>query len=189
MQEGGPRTIPAAASATGAPEGPARTAAPAAAQQEPAEQEAAQAAAAAPAAPATPTAQRQKPGPSDLAEGLVPAAKDLQQAGAMPAPGSRDGADSDSDISIGMWELPPGPPREGLPHVAVKLEEDERIADAEIKLETSSRAKPSQVHLRLFNLPDAHSVSTDHLCAGSLLTAIHCHSCQAYHQSFPVHLR
>ena len=153
MQEGGPRTVPAAASAADAPEGPARTAAPAAARQEPAVQEAAQAAAAAPAAPATPTAQRPKPGHSEPAKGLAPAAEPLQQAEAVPALESSDAADSDSDISIGMWDLPPGPPREGLLHVAVKLEEDERIAETEMKPETTTCAIAPQVRLRVFQPP------------------------------------
>ena len=143
-------------------------------------QEAAQAAAAAPAAPATPTAQRPKPGHSEAAKGLARAAEPPQQAEAVPALESSDGADSDSDISIGMWDLPPGPPREGLPHVAVKLEEDERIADTEMKLETTTCAIPPQVRLRLFRLPNDHSPSTDDVCVGSLLTAIYGHTCQAH---------
>lgn len=176
MQEGRPCTVPAAASAS-----PTCTAAPAAAWQASAEQEAAQAAAGAPAAPATPTAQRLKPGHSEPAKNPVPAAKDPQEAGARPAPESRDGAESDSDISIGMWDLPPGPPREGLPHVAVKMEENGHIADAEIKLETTTCANPSQVRLRLFSLPDAYSLSTDHVCAGSLLSAVYANTCEAHH--------
>ena len=161
-------------------------------------------AAAAPAAPATPAAHRPKPGHSEAAKGLAPAAKPghsepgkglapaaepPQQGEAVPAAESSDRADSDSDISIGMWDLPPGPPREGLPHVAVKLEEDERVADTEMKLETTTCANPPQVRLRLFSLPNDHSPSTDHVCVGSLLTAIYSHTFKRITTSMSAYLR
>ena len=187
MQEGRPCASPAAASAAGVPEGPARAAACAAARQEAADRDAAQAAAAMPAAPATPTAQRLRPGYPEPAKDPMPAAGPPQQAGAAPARAGRGDAGSDSDISIGMWDLPPGPPREGLAHVAVKLEAAEHLTDTDLKQESTLCIDPPQVRLLPSNLPNAHSLSTHHVCAGGLLTAIHGHSCQVHHQSLSAH--